>query len=474
MKNNYKYKKKIFYSLLIFIIHINAASLFAVEANIKIITTVNSLQRFEGVRIHPEDYIWVRSWEKKGSYGIQHNIYNLNTHEIIKLPDVKKLMPPAPKMPKYRKGKIEKYKSDLTKFRFSGKYWHYTYHTTGDLVFYNPEKQTAGFIFSIKYYKRDNKENPICADGSKSEFIKEVSQYYCKNMRQFVPENQYIIEENVKEYVKVDLKSKRIISRTKIPIDGPIEFQDSAFDFFIGTDISEKYLYYYYWVKDLNNKLTVYIRGVNLETGEIEKKNQIPLLFEVNKESSFYTYGKSSDFSKFIFWQKNDNKKPNQSKARLIYIVSLSNFDVQTVPIEGDANKNSILFLDSNGKYLIDTEYDTGNLIKYDLIGKKVDIKTRVSEKIFDWVYHKKSDHIYGFSQNHIEVRNFNNFNLLKIIKYENIFPDIAQDTSILSHEPIFKSLSGDKAAIGILKQSGSSATSNMNDGFHIIQFTGW
>lgn len=414
----------------------------------KIKETVHNCHRFEADSIHPTRYIL----STPTNYGEGPVIYDIQEKKLIRFPLLSKLegIDEAPDA----KPATDEYK----RLRQEGQLWKWGYKTK--IVYYDAEKGYAGILFEKDATVRTIEGEPDCQTcGRVTELIEKYQRFYCYTCKKYVEEDVYLKDVNTFYYGRVNLNTMKVEKMNEIPGEGIL---------YLTGDPSGKYLYfsnqlYFYGKVSMIDKISL-VR-YNTETDMVDwflTFNVVPRKKSEELPSHSLSAVITPDGGKIVFIEYDEGMLKNPGPRG--YILDVEKKEVITVAIPQTAygiafdRKAQRIFLGSNQK---------GTLHRINLDTGKEEIKVQAAGTIFHMLLSPESKYVYIFNKKKIEVRSYPDLVLLKTLPLSSVFNGISE---LLASETVYTTADGKYSAIGILKKEGQWASSDLYDGFYLLE----
>jgi|GEM_PF-1267029 len=439
------------------------------KPGITIIKTVHGCKRFEHQQIHPNRYILSKGTTRPWAPVI----YDIQTNRKINLPAIENLSGiekpiNIQNLPRANRRYI------INGLKLEGKYWRWN---DKKIVHYNPETGTIGLYLAQNKTVKTVSGNPPCIDGSVSRFISQYNMYYCARNRKYVNKKNYLKQVNNSYYAEMDLKSKKLNWMTPLERNWnhPME-QKGVLP--IGVDPSGSYFYYFNRIYFLNKKKTpghIILHRFNIKKRKVDWKHtiKVPVRYK-GRTASTYSISSftSSDFSHIVFLEYDEGPHNNPAKGSLFgpkaqgYVVNTETRSHISLSIPVTSYGRLI---DRKKKYLFLGSNQLATIFRYDLATGKLTNKVRSGRNIFKLIESPNSKYVYVFHKTGVDAFALDTMKKIKTIPLHKIFPGI---TTLLVSESMYVSNDGKHAAMGILKKkrNGPWASSDMNDGFHLLK----
>jgi hypothetical protein len=432
----------------------------------RIVKTIHGVKRFKKNRIHPDRFILSKAKERP----FAPVIYDLKEWKQITLPSLEKLpgLPPMPSI-KYGKG----YRERRLKMILQKKFWKWG---TKEIVHYDAERGRAGIYLEKEGTEKTLPGNPPCkGSGKESKFIEKYQRYYCYDTRKYVDTGDYLKDYSIPYYAVLDLGSGRVKKIYQLSTEG---FSNNEQDGIhpVGVSPDGRYFYYsnrvfFYKLKKTTGHILLYkfdtVEGRNVWKYRI----RVPVRYKGRTAASYsIKYYASPDLAQIVFWEYDERKSGTagwlrnpSARAYIVDTKDRSHFTVNA-PLTPYGH-----IIGWGGRYLLMGSNQTGMIHRIDLRKKKEERKIKSSQSIFFMALSSSSRYLYVFTRNHVEVRNWPDLKFVKRIPLSKIFPGI---NKLLVSERMITLNRGKYAVIGILKKkkSGPWASSDLKDGFHILE----
>jgi hypothetical protein len=433
--------------------------------NVKILKTIHGCRRFKITRIHPNRYILSTSLINPFPPPIIYDIYE---ERLIKLQSLRGIagLPVPPNIPYTKENRAE-----ISRLKLAGQYWQWD---SDELVYYNPEKKTAGILLVKSETVKTVQGNPPCSSCNQpTKLIEKYQRYYCYGCKKYVEEKEYLKEVQTYIYANMDLIAGRVTWMAPLGH----EWMSG-----IGVDQGGNYFYFsdtinFYQREKTPDRFTLY--RLNLTTRVVDWKYTIPISIRY-KKSSASTYAinifTSPDLSKIVFWEY-DHEEYYDEGGKRVWRGYLSNPPAQAYVVDIPSRKHFSTaipvtpyghLIDRDNRYIVLGSNQKGTLHRINLASMREDLMIRSTKAIFKLILSASSRYLYVFTKNSVEVRSWPSLKMVTRLPISKVFPGIQK---LLVSENVYSTQDGRFAAIGILKkgQSGPWAASDHDDGFHLL-----
>ncbi len=433
--------------------------------NVKILKTIHGCRRFKITRIHPNRYILSTSLINPFPPPIIYDIYE---ERLIKLKSLRGIagLPVPPNIPFTKENRAE-----ISRLKLTGRYWQWR---SDELVYYNPEKKTAGILLVKSETVKTVQGNPHCSRCNQpTKLIEKYQRYYCYKCRKYVEEKEYLKEVKTYIYANMDPTSGRVTWMASL---------GHKWISSIGVDPGGNYFYFadtinFYKRDKTPDRFGLY--RLNLKTRRVDWKYIIPISIRY-KKSSASTYAinifSAPDLSKIVFWEYDHEERYDEGGKR-VWRGYLSNPSAQAYVVDVASRKHFSIaipvtpyghLIDRDNRYIVLGSNQKGTLHRINLKSRKEDLRIRSTKGIFKLILSASSRYLYVFTKRSVEVRRWPSLKMVRRLPLSKVFPGIKK---LLVSENVYSTQDGRFAAIGILKkgQSGPWAASDHDDGFHLL-----
>lgn len=433
--------------------------------NVRILKTIHSCRQFKITPIHPNRYILSSSRIHPFPPPV---IYDIYAQKLIKLQPLGRIpgLPVPPDIPDTKENRAE-----INRLKLAGQYWQWS---SDELIYYKPEKGTAGILLVKTNTVKTVKGNPLCTGCNKqSKLIEKYQRYYCYECRKYVEESEYLRDIQTYLYANLDLKSDRVTWMASL---GHTWIRS------IGVDPRGNYFYFadtinFYQREKTPDHLTLY--RLNLRTRKLDWRYAVPISIRY-KKSSASTYAvnffPSPDFKRIVFWEYDHEERYDEGGKR-VWRGFLSNPPAQAYVIDVPSRRHFSVaipvtpyghLIDRHNRYMVLGSNQKGTLHRINLKSRREDRRVRSKKGIFKIILSARSRYLYVFTKSSVEVRRWPSLRMVRRLPLSRIFPGIQK---LLVSENVFATQDGRFAAIGVLKRgkNGPWAASDHDDGFHLL-----
>lgn len=416
---------------------------------IKIARAVHNCRQFSEHLVHPTGFVVTSAT----NYNRGPVLYDIEAGKLIQLPLLKEL-PGVPEETAAKPGSDEYKKQKL-----EGGLWKWGFYTR--ILTWAPEAGYADILYIKDATVRTVEGEPDCPKcGEKSKLVEKYQRYYCYGCKKYVDEKDYLKDVQTYFIGRYDIKKKKVTEMNEV--DAPnmrylIKSPDSRYYYF-----SSQLFFYGDEVTKIDK---VSVVRYSVEKGKIDWKHTFKVVKRVKSEdlpSHSLSAEISPDGKKLIFIEYDEGmlKEPGPRA----YFLDVESKEVVTVPVPPTAygrafdRQSRWLFLGSNQK---------GTVHRYDLATGKEELKIQAAGTIFHFVISPQSKYLFVFNKTKVEVRAYPDLKLIKTIPLSAIFKGVNQ---LLVSEQMITTEDGKYSVIGILKTDSQWASSDLEDGFYLLE----
>lgn len=444
-----------------------AAQQTAVAPSIRIKKTVRTCSGFDDtVSIHPDRYL-----PGIGARGDRTPvIYDIEKDSVIEIPDLDGL-PGLPTPPGVPPASVDRHAASAMKLR--GDYWRWSGRK---LVLYSPERNIAGIVYTRVDEKKTMPGSPPCGScGGATELIEKYHRYYCRSCKAYVPEKNYISEVYSYIFAAYDLKAGRIAWTASLEMNASNPFEQNGIGP-IGVDPSGRYFYYtnmIHFYRHNRSSGNILLYRFNIDDRKVDRRHRIevPVRFREGSAGSYSIHVvPSMDMKRILFWEYDEASESGgghlKNPAARGYVMEPDSGSHFIVPVP--VTPYGSVF-DFEGRYLVLGSNQTGTLHRYDLAGKKEDLKVPSKRGIFRLIISGDSRFLFVFHKKGVEVLTWPAMARVKSLPMSSILPGV---TELLVSVPMYVTARGRYAAICVLQKqpSGPWWACDRNGGFQLLQ----
>lgn len=415
---------------------------------LRIKKTVHHCRQFEDILVHPTGYIVT----KATNYGQGPVLYSIAEDRLIPYPPLGTISG-VPEVPDAKPG-TDYYKQ----LKREGRLWSWGYNSR--FLSYDPDNNRAGILLEKNATLLTLEGNPPCKGcGGESVLIDKYQRYYCYSCKKYVDEKDYLQDSTVYVYAEVSLNPLKVRSIRELPLK---DFR------FLTITPDGKYLYFsnqLFFYGDVTRVDKISLVRYNTALGKFDWQHSFEVVPRRKSDELFshsISVEVSPDGKKLVFIEYDEGMLHNPGPQAYFLDVEKKTVAVSSVPPTAYGR-----VFDREGRWLFLGSNQKGTLHRFNLETGAEELKVQASKTTFHFVLSPRSQYLMVFNKKNLEVRKYPGLELVKTYPLSTLFKGVNQ---LLVSETMLTTLDGRHSVIGILKTDSQWASSDLEDGFYLLE----